>query len=569
MAPTTPDRPVSRAVGPLLAESLIGHGVDLIWLVPGESFLGLTDALTEHPQVRLIVCRHEGGAGFMAVADARLRRSDGRGRAGVLLVSRGPGIANAMVALHTAWHDATPLVVLIGQVERADFGRLALQEQDYSRFLADVTKDVIEVNEPAQATEAIARALHLAECGTPGPVAVILPEDIFEATTDAPPARPRPAVHGGVRAADLDRMAAMLASAERPLVWVGGGLDGADAATLEALRQLSEAWVLPVSPTHRRPHLFDLMHPHCAGYMGVRVPPELLAEMRRADLLLALGERITDVVSQSYRFPRAPDPQLPLIHVWPDANEVGRVFRPELGIAAEPAEAIRALLARGAPPDAAKRRGWAAGLHAIHRRLMEPVWEPTTDGVNFAAVCVAVARHLAPDAAITTDAGNFASFLMRYLPFRPGQIFLGSVVGAMGAGVPMAVAAAIRAPGRQVVGFTGDGGALMTGNELATAMQYGACPVIIVADNAEYGTIAMHHEMRYPNRPYADAVRLTNPDFCAWARAFGAEGIRIDREADVEDGIARAFAVRDKPVVVHVASSPTQMSAWRRKGAGR
>jgi acetolactate synthase-1/2/3 large subunit len=557
---------MSRTVGRLLAESLIAHGVDKIWMVPGESFLGLTDALTDIPdQVQLVVCRHEGGAGFMAVADGRMRG----GRAGVLLVSRGPGLSNAMVAFHTAFHDATPMVALVGQVERKDFGRLALQEQNYGRLLSDVTKDVIEVNEPEQASEAIARAFHLAESGTPGPVAVILPEDIFDEPTDTPPAKPRPRVFGGARAEDLDRMAAMIAKAERPLVWVGGALANADAATLDQLRLLAEQWVLPVSPTHRRPQLFDASHPNYGGYMGIRVPKDLVAEMKRANLLVAIGERITDSVSQSYSFPTAPDPQLPLIQVWPDPNEIGRVFRPDLGIAAEPAEIIRALLARGAPPDAAKRQGWVAGLNAIHTRLMEPSWDSMSDGVNFAAVCVEIGKHLAPDAVVTSDAGNFSSFIHRYIGFRPGQNFLSSVVGAMGAGMPMAVAASLRSPGRQVVAFLGDGGALMTGNEIATAMQYGGTPVIVISDNKRYGTIGMHHEVRYPNRPYEAAVKLTNPDFAAWARVFGAEGITINSEAEVEEGIARAFAVKTKPVVVHVHTSAEQMSAWRRRGAPR
>lgn len=259
---------MTRTVGRALAESLIAHEVDKIWMVPGESFLGLTDALTETPEVQLVVCRHEGGAGFMAVADGRMRG----GRAGVLLVSRGPGLSNAMVAFHTALHDATPLVALVGQVERKDFGRLALQEQNYSKFLSDVTKDVIEVNEPEQASEAVARAFHLAESGTPGPVAVVLPEDIFDEPTETPLAKPRPRVYGGARAEDLDRLADMLARAERPLVWVGGALTNADAATLDALRRLAEAWMLPVCPTHRRPQLFDATHPTSGGFLGLRVP---------------------------------------------------------------------------------------------------------------------------------------------------------------------------------------------------------------------------------------------------------------------------------------------------------
>lgn len=549
---------MSETVARLLVSSLEAHDIDLIYCVPGESYLGLTNALVDNNRMRLIVCRHESGASLMAVADGRMRA----GRAGVCVVSRGPGLSNAMIGLHTAYHDATPLVVLVGQVERKDYGRLALQEQNYARLLADVTKLVIEVNEPDMASEAIARAFHIAESGTPGPVAVILPEDIFEEATQAPLDRPRPKALAGPSADNLAQLAAMLARSERPLIWVGGAL--AEAAVPD-LARLAESWILPVSPTHRRPHLFDSDHPHYGGYMGTRIPRPLLDEMKRADLLVALGERLSDSVSQSYSFPTAPEPQLPLVHVWPDPNEVGRVFRPELGIAADPHEVIKGLLARGAPAKAETRRPWVQGLNAIHNRLLEPVWEPTSDGVNFSSVCAAIARHLAPDAAVTSDAGNFSSFIHRHLRFRPGQVFLASIVGAMGAAMPMAVAAALRRPGKQAIAFAGDGGTLMTGNEIATARQYGVNPILVISDNAHYGTIAMHHDVRYPGRPQEAATRLTNPDFALWAQSFGAEGITIRRESEVEAAIARAFAVTDRPVVVHVLSSMQQISAWRRR----
>src|SRR5208337_2578956 len=255
-------------------------------------------------------------------------------------------------------------------------------------LLSDVTKLVIEVNEPEQASEAMARAFHVAESGTPGPVAVVVPEDVFDAETDAAvdPARPR--VVAGPRAEDLDRLARMLAAAERPLVLVGAALlaDAIhDNAVFANLNRLSEEWVLPISPTHRRPQLFDAMHGNFGGYMGIRVPPALIAEMKRADLLVALGERMTDTVSQSYSFPQAPQPQLPFVHVWPDANEIGRVWCPDLGIPCSPHEVIKALLQRGAPGGAYKRRGWVDGLHEIHRKLLAKEWDATTDGVNFAA----------------------------------------------------------------------------------------------------------------------------------------------------------------------------------------
>jgi thiamine pyrophosphate-dependent acetolactate synthase large subunit-like protein len=557
---------MSQTVARLLAESLEAHDVDHVFCVPGESYVGLTSALIERNSLRLFVCRHEAGAGFMAAADGRLRN-----RAGVAMVSRGPGLSNAMVALHSTYHDATPLVMLIGQVERRDFGRLALQEQNYSRLLADVTKLVIEVNEPDQASEAIARAFHVAESGTPGPVAVILPEDIFDAATDAPLDRPRPLMAAAPRAEDLARLAAMLDHAERPLVLVGGAMLAdavADNGAFADLNRLAAEWVLPILPTHRRPQLFDATHPFCGGYMGIRVPPVQIEAMKRADLMVALGERMTDTVSQSYTFPTAPQPQLPFVQVWPDPVELGRVWRPELGIPCSPHEVVKALLGRGALADAAKRRSWVETLHAIHRRLLDKSWEPTSDGVNFAAVVCAVERHLAADATVTSDAGNFSSYIHRYIGFRQGQVFLASVVGAMGSGMPMAVAASLRRPGTQVVAFVGDGGALMTGNELATACQYGATPIMIIADNGMYGTIGMHSYMRYPARPFMAGTRLTNPDFAAWGRTFGAEGITIRTASEVDDAIAAAFAVKTRPVVVHCLTSAIQMSAWRRYEGG-
>jgi acetolactate synthase I/II/III large subunit len=556
----------TTTVARLLADSLEAHDIDQIFCVPGESYVGLTSVLTERNSIRMIVCRHEGGAGFMAVADGRLRN-----RAGVCIVSRGPGLSNAMVSLHSAFHDATPLVMLVGQVEKKDFGRLALQEQNYSKMLSDITKSVIEVNEPEQASEAIARAFHVAESGTPGPVAVILPEDIFDESTDAELNQPRPRVIAGPRTQDLQQLAGMLAKSERPLILAGGALlaDSLhDKSVYKDLQQLSEQWVLPINPTHRRPQLFDARHPNYGGYMGIRVPPALIGEMKNSDLIVALGERLTDTVTQSYTFPAAPQPQLPLVHIWPDPNEVGRVWRPDLGMPCDAYEVVKALLTLKTPSDAAKRRPWVDNLHKIHLSLLEKTWEPTTDGLNFAAIVCEVDKHLADDAVITSDAGNFGSYIHRYIAFRPGQEFLSSVVGAMGSGMPMAVAGCLRRPGKQVVAFMGDGGALMMGNEIATACQYGGNPIVIISDNSMYGTIGMHSYVRYPDRKFMEATRLTNPDFAAWGRSFGAEGITIREESEVADGIARAFAVKTRPVVVHCLTSALQMSAWRRFQGG-
>ena len=545
-----------ETVGRKIALSLELQGVDNIFCVPGESYLGLTDALTDVPSIRLVVCRHEGGAGSMAIADGLLRR-----RAGVCLVSRGPGLTHAMVSLHTAFHDAAPLIMLIGHVERKDIGRMALQEQNYARLLCDITKSVIEVFDAGQASDAISRAFHVAQSGTPGPVAVILPEDLLGEMTDAPLVRPRPAVAAGPLAQDLAQLAEMLARAERPVVYIGGAIGG-DAA-LADVERLAETWGLPICPTNKRPHLFDSGHPNFAGHVGIRTPAKLLDELKKTDLLIALGERLTDLLSQSYTFPSAPDPQMPLVHVWPDANEVGRVWRPTLGLPCDPHEVVRALLRLPAPALTAGRKSWVAGLHAIQKALRAPVWDKVDDGVNFAAVVCAIEKHLAPDAAVAVDAGSFSTFLYRYIGFRRGQQVLTSVVGAMGAGVPMAVAAALRDPNRQVVAFVGDGGALMTGNELATARLHGLKPIIIIADNGYYGTIGLHQDMRFPGRPFEAATQLANPDFALWAQSFGAKGITIASEAGIEAALAQAFAPTDRPVVVHVKTSAFQMSAYR------
>ena len=550
------------SVAQLLADSLEAHSIDQVFCVPGESYIGLTSALVESEKVRIVVCRHEAGAAFMATADGRLQN-----RAGVVLVSRGPGLANGLVAIHSAYHDATPLVVIIGQVERADFGRLALQEQNYSLLLADITKSVIEVNQPEMASEAIARAFHIAESSTQGPVAVVIPEDLFDEETHAPVIMPAPKLSSSPRQEDLDKLAEMISRAERPLILVGGALLAEslnDKDVLNDLNTLSKSWVLPISPTHRRPQLFDSKHPNYGGYMGIRVPPSLLDHMKKTDLMVVLGERMTDTVSQSYKFPSAPKPQFFMAHIWPDADEIGRVWHPNLGIPASPHDVIKGLLHKSIPKDINKRKNWVETLNKEHNKLLSKEWNPTSDGVNFAAVVCEVDKYLEKDATITSDAGNFGSFIHRYIGFGQKHVFLSSVVGAMGSGMPMAVAAGLRRPGKQTVCFIGDGGVLMMGNEIATAVQYGVNPIIIIADNSMYGTIGMHSYVRYPNKPFMQGTKLTNPDFAAWARSFGAEGITIQTEADVSAAIDKAFSIQVKPVVVHCHTSAVQMSAWRK-----
>ena len=355
----------------------------------------------------------------------------------------------------------------------------------------------------------------------------------------------------------------MLAAAERPLLWIGGAVHPADVADVA---KLAESWMLPVMPTHRRPHLFDPAHPNYGGYMSGRLPSEQMAEVQTTDLLVALGERLTVSTTQGFTFPAAPEPQVPLVHVWPGPEEVGRVLRPDLAMACEPAAVVRALLARGAPAGAARRRGWVERLHARTTRSRSRNGSRPTDGVNFTAVVAAVGRHL--DARRDRD-DRRRQFLDLRAALSADQA--GADVPELGGrrdGRRHADGGRrlLRRPGTQVIGFAGDGGALMTGNELATARQYGVNPVFVISDNGCYGTITQHHDLRYPGRPYLAATQLTNPDFALWATAFGAKGFTIRDESRGRGHDRRGARDGHQPVVVHVHSSLQQINAWRRRG---
>ena len=531
---------MSKSAAHVLAATLDAHGVDVAYCVPGESYLPLTDAFLDFPNLRLIVCRHEGGAGYMAVAHARLRN-----RPGVCIISRGPGAMNAAIALHVAYHDAEPVVFLIGQAERAELGRMALQEMNYAKTFSDTAKMVIEVIDADRIAEAVARAFHIAQSGTPGPVVVVLPEDILYGQTDAEPMGPRPRALTAPTPDDAAKALDMLRGAKRPLVIAGGRLHGA--AALDDLTAFAETFALPVATPQRRFHIFDSRHPNCAGRLVNRAPGELLDIMRQSDLLLVIGERIGPSMSQGYTFPRAPIPDQPMIHVWPDTEEVGRIYQPTLGLGCDPHEFIRAMMAAGPgeAPDA--RRDWVKRLNAAHRGVM--TWTPVSanDGVVFGHVVQAINKHLTEDAVVTTDAGNFSSWPARYLHLGQKNLFIGATVGAMGPGVPSGVAAGLSTPGRQIVVFVGDGGIMMTGNELATAVQYGVPIKIFVANNNAFGTIRMHQARSFPGRVTSTA--LQNPDFAAWGESFGAKGYRIETEAEVEQVVAAAMAHEGAAVI--------------------
>ena len=533
---------MSATAAKVLVDTLALHGLDRFYCVPGESYLAIMDALYDDPKLKIITCRHEAGAGLMAVADAKAT-----GRAAALVVSRGPGLSNAMVALHTAEQDAVPLILFVGNVPRIKAGRRAHQEADLRKTFSHIAKRVEEAIVAESLPDMAARAIRIAESGTPGPVVIGLPTDLLPELTDAAPVRPRGRPRALPSDVDVSAVADAISGAERPLL-IAGEL-ARSPESREALLACSETWGLPVLVTFENRDIFSNGHPHYAGELGIRPPPAVPETARDADLVLAVGTRLPDLPTQGYTLLGAGQR---LIHVYDDANQIGISFETELGIVAEAAPFLAALAARNPPVPPAGRDAWIARAHDGYAEAARLEPRSADDGIDFGHIIQALIGALADDAVITADSGTFASWLHRHFPFKSSQLLLGSEAGAMGLAVPGAVAAALRYPDRQVVALVGDGGFLMTGNELATAMQEGAKMVVIVANNASYGTIRFHQETRYPGRPLATG--LTNPDFAALARSFGALGLTIAEPAEAEPVLRQALAA-DCPVVVDVKTS--------------
>lgn len=536
-----------------LIEFLAAQGIDRAFCVPGESYIALLDALHAHPRIDLVTCRSEGGAGFMAVADAKLT-----GRPGVVLVSRGPGACNAAIAVHTAEQDAVPLILLIGQVEKRDLRRNAFQEIDYSRMFGGIAKWVGEAIDPEQVPELIARAFAMALQGVPGPVVLSLPEDVLAAPCAAPVPPPTLAAPAIPAPADVARLAAMLRGAERPILVAGHAFDRPGGR--RALLRFAESWALPVAVSFRRQDLFPNDHPLYVGDLGLRNPDAQRAAFAEADLVLALGTRLGDITSQGWTWPA---PGQRLVHVCADARFLGWLFPAELALAADAPALIAALAAEtpGAPPQ---RAAWNARLRAIH--LADTGIRPGQypDGVAFAEVARRIGELAAPDAIIALDAGTFGAPFYRKVAWRPPQRLLAPVSGAMGFGVPAGVAAALRYPGRQVIACVGDGGALMTAGEFAVAVARGAPLKLVLSDNGAYGSIRIHQERAHPGR--VSGTMLDNPDFATWAAAFRVPVTRIETAADLP-ALDAALAAPGPAAVVVRTSLAAVLPAPAMRGA--
>jgi acetolactate synthase-1/2/3 large subunit len=538
-----------RTCAKLLVDTLVAHGVDRAFCVPGESYLAVMDALHDDPVLHLVTCRHEGGAAWMALADAKMT-----GRAGVVLASRGPGATNASIAAHSAEQGSFPLLLLLGQVGRSKRGKEATQEMDFARTFSDIAKWVEEVNTPERVGEAVARAIRIAESGTPGPVVVSLPTDVLAAPCDTPAERRHTNTRARPSEEDVAAAARLLRDAERPVMVVGGRVDSAPAR--RALLAASEAHGVPVLPSYVHQDVFPNAHPHYAGELGIRPPDGVAHTALEADLVLAVGTKLTNMASLGGRLPTRGQR---VVHVYPDEARIGRHFPVALGVVADPGEFLARLSAHNVPEPTALRRAWIEGAHERYLEFARRPLRPAPDGLDFGHVIDAMARHLPDDAVITVDAGSFASWLHLRFPYKPTQTLLGSECGAMGMAVPAAVAAAIRHPERKIVAVVGDGGALMTGYELATAMAEGVRNLcVVVSNNSAYGTIRFHQETHYPGRPHATG--LVNPDFTVLARAFGARGLLVERPEEADVVLAQAMA-SEGPVVVEARTSLENVDA--------
>ena len=534
-----------------LVDALLANGVDHVFCVPGESYLAVLDALYDvRDRIRLVACRHEAAAANMAEAYGKLT-----GRPGVCMVTRGPGATQGSVGVHTAFQDSTPMIFFIGQVGRAMADREAFQEIDYRRMFSSIAKWAGQIDQAARAGEYVNRAFSTAMSGRPGPTVLALPEDMLTEEASAAPLPAAPAARPGPDQASVSAATAMIGAAKRPMLLVGGGSWTPDA--VNDLRAFAERVGLPVAASFRAKDLIDNRHPQYAGDVGIAPNPALAERIRNSDLLIALGPRLGEMTTSGYGLIAAPRARQKLIHIHPSAEEVGKVYTPDIGINAAPGPMLKALLE-------APLTGFADWLaqaneaHAAFEAFCEPV--SVAEGVNLSEVFHHLDRVLPDEAIMTNGAGNYAAWLHRFYRHRAYKTQLAPTSGAMGYGFPAALAAKAACPDRTVVCAAGDGCFMMASNELATAMQYDLPVIVLVANNGTYGTIRMHQERDYPAR--VSGTDLRNPDFAAYARSFGAFGVTVERTESFPDAFAAALDSR-LPAVIDLKTSGNEIAPGR------
>lgn len=514
----------------LVVDALVHHGVERVFCVPGESFLAVLDALhDETAHIQTIVCRHEAGAANMAEAVGKLT-----GRPGVAIVTRGPGATHASIGVHTAFQDSTPMLLLIGQCARDHMDREAFQEIDYRRMFGQMAKWVAQIDDPRRVPEYLSHAFHVATAGRPGPVVLALPEDMLTETLAAIPPLPRyQRVAAAPAPAQMERLRELLGNARKPFV-IAGGSGWTEEATQDFARFV-EQWQLPAGCAFRYQDTLSNEHPNYAGDVGLGINPALAARVRDADVLFVLGPRMGESTTGGYALLDIPKPRQTLIHVHQGAEELGRVYHADLPIVSGMPE-IAAMLAALPPPRSIAWAGEAEAAHAAYLDWREP--RPMLGDVQLGEIMRQLAQTLPADAILTNGAGNYATWLHRHYSYRQFRSQVAPTSGAMGYGVPAAIAAKSLYPERTVIAFAGDGCFMMSSHELATAMQYELPVIFIVVNNGQYGTIRMHQERHYPNRVHGTG--LTNPDFAAYARAFGAHGELVETTGQFMPAFERA-----------------------------
>lgn len=550
----------TRTGAQILVDQLAVNGVERVFCVPGESFLAVLDAFYQH-RIETIVCRQEGGVGAMADADGKLT-----GRPGIAFVTRGPGVTNAAIGLHTAQQDSTPMILFMGQVGSGDAEREAFQEIDVRRVFGSIAKWAAQIDRADRVPEMVGHAFHVATSGRPGPVVLALPEDMLVTPADAADARPALPAASGPAPATLAAVADRLARARHPLILVGG--PGWSASAGRDLLRAAHRLAIPVTTSFRCQDYVDNDDALYAGDVGIGPNPALAERVRSADLLLVIGARLGEMTTGGYTLVTPPNPQQTLIHVHPSGDELGRVYRPDLGIVSDTArfaEALASLEPGGAPV----RTEWCAAARRDYEAWQQPVTNP--GAVQMAAIVRQLRDRLPDDAIVCNGAGNYTGWFHRFFRYRRYRTMLAPTSGAMGYGVPAAVAAKLRHPGRVVVSASGDGCFLMNGQEMATAAQYGANILFLVVNNGMYGTIRMHQERAYPGR--VSATTLHNPDFVKLGEAYGGHAERVVRTEAFAPALERALAA-DRPALIELVLDPeaitsrTTLSALRSAGGG-
>jgi len=536
--------PSPRPGGKILVDQLVAHGAGHVFCVPGESYLAVLDALYDSP-IQVTVCRQEGGAAMMADAHGKLT-----GQPGICMVTRGPGASNAMAGVHIAMQDSTPLILFVGQIERGMRERDAFQEMDFRAVFGTQAKWVTEIDQVERIPELVSRAFHVATSGRPGPVVIGLPEDMLVETASVADTPRYHEIDSAPAPGQLQELEHLLADARAPVAILGGPRWSAEASAQFA--DFAQRWHLPVSVSFRRQMLFPADHPCYIGDVGLAINPRLARRVAEADLVLLVGGRMSEIPSQIYTLLDIPVPAQTLVHVHPDSGELGRVYRPALAVNASPrafAAAVQALPAPASPP-------WRDDTRAMRESYLawsDPAAIRTPGALQMGAVMQYLEGRLPPDAVMANGAGNFATWLHRFHRYTRYGTQLAPTSGSMGYGLPAAVAAKRMQPEKTVVCFAGDGCFLMHGQEFATAVQYDLPIVVLVIDNGMYGTIRMHQERHYPGR--VSATGLRNPDFAAYAAAFGGHGERVETTEQFAPAFERALA-SGKPAILHCLIDP-------------